>query len=133
MRHFLVQLNKRQKHSGKDTNRILLDLLDYGDKVPAPEEFSDFPLHMWMDKVSSITVHEDDFYDYKKFSEIHLPVRIKGKWVMLVCDPKIRSFQVVMFDEWDWNDPAVARALMLLTFKLRNLVMSAQLMLPGPI
>ena len=92
MRHFLVQLNKRQKHSGKDTNRILLDLLDYGDKVPAPEEFSDFPLHKWMDKVSSIAVHEDNFYDYKKFSEVHLPVRIKGKWVMLVCDPKIRSY-----------------------------------------
>jgi hypothetical protein len=133
MRHFFVQINKKQKHSGKTTNRILLDLMDYGDKVPTSEDFSDFPLHVWMDKVNRVTLHEDKFYDYKKFSEIHLPVRIKNKWVMLVCDPKIRSYQVVMFDEWDWNDPAVSRALVLLAFKLRNLVISAQLMLPGPI
>jgi hypothetical protein len=101
--------------------------------VPTPEDFSDFPLHVWMDKVSRVTLHEDKFYDYKKFSEIHLPVRIKNKWVMLVSDPKIRSYQVVVFDEWDWNDSAVARALVLLAFKLRNLVISAQLMLTGPI
>jgi hypothetical protein len=90
MRHFLVQINKGQR--GKNTNRILLDLMDYGDKVPTPEEFSDFPLHTWVDKVSSVTIHEADFYDYRKFSEVHLPVRIKNKWVMLVCDPKIRSY-----------------------------------------
>jgi hypothetical protein len=58
MRHFFVQINKKQRHSGKTTNRILLDLMDYGDKVPTSEDFSDFPLHVWMDKVNRVTLHE---------------------------------------------------------------------------
>jgi hypothetical protein len=86
-----------------------------------------------MSKVRDVTLHKAKFYDYTKFSEIHLPIRVMNKWVMLICDPKIRSYQIVAFDEWEWNDPAIVKMLEVLAFKLRNLVISAQLRIPGAI
>ena len=71
--------------------------------------------------------HESKFFDGEKFTEIYLPLRIKGKWIMLVADPQVRKTWRIIFDEWEWNDPLVENALEAVAAGLKRLILDLRL------
>ena len=47
--------------------------------------------------------HKNKFYDSNKFSDVFLPVRMAGKWLLIVPEPKARKTACVIFEESDYN------------------------------
>jgi hypothetical protein len=47
----------------------------------------------------------------KKFTELHLPIRMQSKWMMLIADPRKRTTWRIAFDEWEWDNPATENIL----------------------
>ena len=43
------------------------------------------------------------FYDRNKFSDVFLPVRMAGMWLLIVPEPKVRRTAWVVFEEADYN------------------------------
>ena len=55
-------------------------------------------------------------FNHENFTEFTLPIRVGGKWLLVLCLPKYGLIQIVVFDEWEWNAVDV--------HKMMNLVMS---------
>ena len=53
-------------------------------------------------------------------TNLFLPVRVEGKWLLMVSEPMSRETFVVVFDEWDWNDPRVHEILVHLTGEIKQ-------------
>jgi hypothetical protein len=121
----LMDINVHGKMYSRATNRVLLDVIDFG---AVTEENQEIPVEGWRSAVGEISILSS--YDFAKFTEIHLPKRIKGKWMLLVCDPEARAFTPIVFDEWDWNNAEVVKALDRIAVLLRKLVIEEGLKLP---
>jgi hypothetical protein len=70
------------------TNRILLDLLDFGNRIPTDQDLLLISTDEWGNTVDNAVLHKSKSFQQEKFSDIYLPVRINDKWVMLICDPR---------------------------------------------
>jgi hypothetical protein len=75
--------------------------------LPPLEAHINLPAQEWENMVVMETAHESKFFDGEKYTEIYLPLRIKGKWIMLVADPQVRKTWRIMFDEWELNRPTI--------------------------
>ncbi len=53
--------------------------------------------------VNEVATHTKEFFDYDKFSELFLPVRVQGNWILIICVPEAKSIYTVVFNEWDWD------------------------------
>ena len=63
-------------------------------------------------------------------TNLFLPVRVEGKWLLMVSEPMSRETFVVVFDEWDWNDPRVHEILVHLTGEIKQVTVGMGLKLP---
>ena len=70
----------------------------------------------------SETAHQSKFFDGEKYTELYLPLRIKGQWIMLMADPHVRKTWRIIFDEWEWNDPLLENALEAAAKGLKKLI-----------
>jgi hypothetical protein len=76
VRVLLAKVNIRCKCLKRETNRVLLKLLDFGDVVRPEGSFIEVPSRAWEGAVIISKNHESRFFDEKKFTELHLPIRI---------------------------------------------------------
>jgi hypothetical protein len=90
--------------------------------LPPLDAYINLPTQSWESTVLLETAHESKFFDREKYTEIYLPLRIKGKWIMLVADPCIRRIWRIIFDEWEWNDPLVENAIVAAAKGLKRLI-----------
>jgi hypothetical protein len=61
----------------------------------------------WLSELQTATTTEEPFYKSDKCTNLFLPVRIENKWLLMVSEPMPRETFVVVFDEWEWNEPRV--------------------------
>ena len=61
----------------------------------------------WLDELLTATTTEEPFFKNDRCTNLFLPVRIEGKWLLMVSEPTPRETFVVVFDEWEWNEPRV--------------------------
>ena len=67
------------------------------------EEFKNgvvIPLNDWVTTYRELAERK---YDIELFTDIHLPVLIKGEWMLIICVPEKMTFKLVVFRDWDWN------------------------------
>ena len=43
------------------------------------------------------------FYDRNKFSDVFLPVRMAGRWLLIVQELKVRRTALVLFEDADYT------------------------------
>jgi hypothetical protein len=65
------------------------------------------------------------------YSEIYLPVRLNGHWLLLICAPYDKHTYTVVFGPWDWENPDVIRVLEKLAEKLKSLILKDNLPIVG--
>ena len=104
-----MDINVHKKMYSRATNRVLLDFIDFRAVI---EEDQKILVEGWRSTLGEMP----------KYTEIHLPIRIKRKWMLLICDPEARSLMPIVFYEWDWNNAEVAKMLDNLAVLLRRLV-----------
>ncbi len=56
-----------------------------------------------MRSVNEVASHRKEFFDYDKFSELFLPVKVQGNWILVLCVPEVRGIHTVVFNEWVWD------------------------------
>jgi hypothetical protein len=129
VRKLLAQINTQLTNFQRDTNRILLEHLDFGSVLPPLDVYINLPAQSCETAVLLDTAHESKFFDSGKYTELYLPLRIKGRWIMLVANPYIRRIWRIIFDEWEWNDPLVENAIEAAAKGLKRLIISLRLKL----
>lgn len=72
--------------------------------------------------LSKSRLRDEKIYDKAKYSELLLPIRAGGNWLLVLCLPGYQQYQVVVFDDWEWNAPDVQRMLERVTFNLKGVV-----------
>jgi hypothetical protein len=97
--------------------------------LPPLEAHINLPAQEWENMVVMETAHESKFFDGEKYTEIYLPLRIKGKWIMLVADPQVRKTWRIMFDEWELKDPLLENSLEAVAKGLKRLIIDLRLKL----
>ena len=76
--------------------------------MSAKEEMDQLNLRAsWLCELQTATTTEEPFYKSDKGTNLFLPVRIEDKWLLMVSEPMPRETFVVVFDEWEWNEPRV--------------------------
>jgi hypothetical protein len=65
----------------------------------------------------------------KKFTELHLPIRMQSKWMMLIADPRKKTTWRIAFDEWEWDNPATENILEQVAKGLKDVFMMLRLRL----
>jgi hypothetical protein len=86
-------------------------------------------MERWSQIVQDAITHKSGYHVKKRYSEIYLPVRMWGVWMMLVCDPEDRKTYIVVFNEWEWDHPTVVKPLEGLATQLKYLALEEGLML----
>ena len=61
-------------------------------------------------------------YNHENFSEFTLPIRVGGKWLLVICLPKYGEFQIVVFNEWEWNAVDVHKMMNAVMVRLKDAV-----------
>jgi hypothetical protein len=51
------------------------------------DELGDLSIDPWRDIVERARNHPSDYFEVGVFSEIHLPIRLNGQWLLLICSP----------------------------------------------
>ena len=69
----------------------------------------------WLNELQTATKTEGPFFNNDRFTQLILPVRMGGNWLLLASDPEKRETFTVMFNKWDWNEPKVREILVYLT------------------
>jgi hypothetical protein len=75
--------------------------------------------------------HPKSSYHTDKYSEIYLPVRHNGEWVLLICAPYDKQTCTVVFGMWDWEHPDMIKVLEKLAEKLKSHVLKDNLPIIG--
>ena len=76
--------------------------------MSAKEEMDKLNLRApWLKELLTATTTEGPFFRNDRFTNLFLPVRIEGKWLLMVSEPKPRETYAVVFEEWEWNEPRV--------------------------
>jgi hypothetical protein len=75
------------------------------------------PLNDWVTTYRELT--EKRRFDSGLYTEVHLPIMIKGEWMMIVCVPEKRTFKLVVFRMWAWNSDDVKALLKRISVCLR--------------
>ena len=65
-------------------------------------------------------------FNHLNFTESTLPIRVGGKWLLLLCLPLYGKFQVVVFDEWEWNALDVHKMMNIVMIRLKSAVYNTQ-------
>jgi hypothetical protein len=110
VRILLENLNRQFPKKGKITNRFLLDALDFGCTLPGVEQ-RDIPMKSWKETVSKEVDCERSPFEKALYSDLYLPIRMLGKWLLLVSSPCERVTHTIVFDRWDWEHPNAVKAL----------------------
>ena len=85
-------------------NRILLSSLDFGERIPNEKELGIIDQRVWMYDIGRVVEYKKKkIYNHNNFTEFTLPIRVGGKWLLVLCLPKYGEFQIVVFNEWEWN------------------------------
>jgi hypothetical protein len=107
----------------------LLDAIDFGASLPSGEAQSDIPLKSWKDTVSKEVDCEKNSFNKGAYSELYLPIRMVGKWLLLVCAPGERVTHTIVFDRWDWEHPDFIKVLEMVADQIKRLVLNQGLTL----
>ena len=92
--------------------------------MSAKEEMDKLNLRKkWLDEMQTATTTEEHFYKTDKCTNLFLPVRIEGKWLLMGSEPMTRETFVVVFEEWEWNDPRVHEILTYLTEEIKQVTL----------
>ena len=73
----------------KDTNFILLPVLDYKEKKPSVDQLC-VDMDVWIDELDA-AINLERIYNNDKFSDILLPVRVCKRWALVLCDMQRRE------------------------------------------
>jgi hypothetical protein len=65
-------------------------------------------------------------FNHLNFTEVTLPIRVGGKWLLVLCLPQYGKFQVVVFDEWEWNALDVHKMMNVVMIRLKSAVFNTQ-------
>ena len=65
----------------------------------------------WKETVSKEVDCEGSNFVKNLYSELYLPIRLLGNWLLLICSPCERVTHTIVFDRWDWEHPDIIKAL----------------------
>ena len=70
--------------------------------MSAKEEMDKLNLRTsWLDELLTATTTEEPFFKNDKCTNLFIPVRIEGKWLLMGCERIPRETFVVVFEEWE--------------------------------
>ena len=119
LRFFRVLLIKMYIACDPDTrmlNRVLLSPLDFGKKIANANDLNIIDQSEWVFTIGKMVQYKKKkIFNLNNFSEITLPIRVGGKWMLVLCLPEYGKFQIVVFDEWEWNATDVHKMMNVVT------------------
>jgi hypothetical protein len=112
-------------------NRIILDVADFGLIFPTMQELNDFSIEPWRQQVEEAKDHPTEYFEKSVFVDIHLPIRMNGEWLLLICSPFMKENHIVVFNKWGWEHPEVIATLEKMAEKLKTLILRTRLPIVG--
>jgi hypothetical protein len=131
MRHLLIKLVSEGKYFPAMTNRILLEVLDFGDDLPTEQGIRNLPKDRWVDSVNNVATHRKEFFHRDRYTDLFIPVRVQGNWLLVICVPEMRGIHTVVFNEWEWDQEEVHNLLDEIAKLIRDVAFQTRLNLPG--
>jgi len=131
MRHLLIKLVSETKYFPAMSNRILLEVIDYGDNLPTDRNIETLPKEKWIDSVNAVATHRKEFFHHDRYTDLLLPVRLQGNWILVICVPEIRGIHTVVFNEWVWDQDEIHKLLDKIARLIRDVAFQTRLNLPG--
>jgi hypothetical protein len=52
-------------------------------------------------------IYPTEYFEKSVFVDIHLPIRMNGEWLLLICSPFMKENHIVVFNKWGWEHPEV--------------------------
>ncbi len=86
-----MDINTHEKMYQRHNNRLLLNVLNCDNEEVMRDV--NIPLNDWV--TTYMELAEKRAFDPELYTEIHLPVMIKGEWMMVVSVPDKRTFKWV--------------------------------------
>ena len=80
-------------------NRIILDVADFGLVFPTAQELNDFSIEPWRQLVEEAKDHPTEYFEKGVFVDIHLPIRMNGEWLLLICSSYTKENHIVVFNK----------------------------------
>ena len=54
--------------------------------------------------MQKVATQDDKWFSNMRFSDVCLPMRVNGHWMLIICSMGHRCYTIVLFDYWEISD-----------------------------